>query len=198
MTQPVRILVIDDHPIVRDGIVAVIGTQPDMHVVQAVSSIEDATENADAIVMDWELPNLQGAQAIAALRQRFPGAAIVAFSAYGGAERVRAAVDAGARAYILKGSPADELLGAIRTSVAGGVVFGRGIDPPFVNGADVPTARESEVLRLLARGHSNAQIAQDLHISERTVKFHISSLFARLGAKRRTQAIAIARERGLI
>jgi DNA-binding NarL/FixJ family response regulator len=150
-------------------------------------------------VLDWEIPDLQGARAIAALRERFPDAAIIVFSAYGGAERVRGAVDAGARAYVLKGSPAEELLNAIRTSVAGGVVFGRGIEPPFtrVNG-ETPTARETEVLQLLAQGYSNAQIAERLRISERTVKFHITSLFARLGAKRRTEAVAIARERGLI
>jgi DNA-binding NarL/FixJ family response regulator len=124
---------------------------------------------------------------------------VIIFSAYAGAERVRAAMEAGARAYILKGSPAEELLHAIRTCVAGGIVFGRGIEPPFARGsADAPTARESEVLELLANGHSNAQIAARLGISERTVKFHITSLFARLGAKRRTEAVAIARDRGYL
>ncbi len=199
MNDAIAVAVIDDHPIVRDGIVAVIGTQPDMRVVQAASSVAELKTAARAIVLDWEIPGLQGARAIAALRERFPETAIIVFSAYGGAERVRSAVDAGARAYILKGSPAEELLNAIRTTVAGGVVFGRGIEPPFTRAnGDAPTAREKEVLELLAGGFSNAQIAERLRISERTVKFHVTSLFARLGAKRRTEAVAIARERGLL
>jgi len=198
MSDTIAVAVIDDHPIVRDGIVAVIGTQPDMRVVQSAATIGELTQKADAIVLDWEIPQLQGARAVAALRERYPGSAIIVFSAYAGTERVRAALDAGARGYILKGSPAQELLGAIRTGVAGGVVFGPGIDPPLGHGADAPTAREAQVLELLARGFSNAQIAHHLHISERTVKFHVTSLFSRLGAKRRTEAIAIARERGYL
>jgi DNA-binding NarL/FixJ family response regulator len=200
MNRSVSVAVIDDHPIVRDGIVAVIGTQADLRVVHAAASVAEAKINADVFVLDWELPQMQGARAIAALRERFPNAAIVVFSAYGGVERVRAALDAGARAYILKGSPAEELLHAIRTSASGGgVVLGQGIEPPFARSAgDVPTSREMEVLQLMARGFSNAQIAQRLSITERTVKFHLSSLFERLGAKRRTQAIAIARERGYL
>jgi DNA-binding NarL/FixJ family response regulator len=198
MNAAITVAVIDDHPIVREGIVAVIGTQPDMRVVAQTEAVTQLNAQADAIVLDWEIPGLQGARAIAALRERYPAAAIVVFSAYAGAERVRAAMDAGARAYILKGSPAEELLHAIRTCVSGGVVFGRGIEPPFRRSDDAPTARESQVLELLARGYSNAQIAARLRISERTVKFHITSIFSRLGAKRRTEAVAIARERGLL
>ncbi len=199
MTGVLSVAVVDDHPIVRDGIVAVIGTQADMRVVGAAASVSDLSQSSDVIVLDWELPHLQGSRAIAALRERFPDAGIVIFSAYAGDERVRAAVTAGARGYILKGSPAQELLEAIRAAANGRAVFGHGIEPPFTHGeGDNPTARESEVLELIARGFSNAQIATQLRISERTVKFHISSLFARLGAKRRTEALAIARERGLI
>ena len=196
---PISVAVIDDHPIVREGIVAVIGTQSDMRVAQAATTIAELTDAADAVVLDWEIPEPQGARAIEALLERFPETSIIVFSAYAGSERVRAALDAGARAYVLKGSPAEELLHAIRASSAGGIVLGKGIDPPFSRAsADAPTARESEVLQLLAGGFSNAQIATRLRISERTVKFHITSIYARLGAKRRTQAVAIARERGLL
>jgi DNA-binding NarL/FixJ family response regulator len=198
MTEPLRVAVIDDHPIVRDGIVAVIGTQADMRVAGAAQSVGELKTAAQVIVLDWELPELQGARAIAALRERFSGAAIVIFSAYAGEERVRAAVDAGALGYVLKGSPASELLDAIRAAAHGRITFGHGAEPPLSRAADSLTAREAEVLRLVANGLSNAQIAAELQISERTVKFHISSLFARLGAKRRTQALAIARERGLL
>jgi DNA-binding NarL/FixJ family response regulator len=194
-----RIAVVDDHPIVRDGIVAVIGTQPDMQVVDAVESVDALRAQADVVVLDWEIPGVQGARAVAAIRARTPQPEVVLFSAYAGEERVRAALDAGALGYVLKGSPAAELLGAIRAARAGRAAFGQGIDPPFAYHSDaMPTARESQVLQLLANGNSNAQIAAQLGISERTVKFHLSSLFARLGAKRRTQAIAIARERGLL
>jgi DNA-binding NarL/FixJ family response regulator len=198
MSDALRVAVVDDHPIVRDGIVAVIGTQSDMRVVAAAESVAALSESASVIVLDWEVPQLQGARAISALRQRFPDAAIVIFSAYAGEERVRAAIESGARGYVLKGSPADELLQAIRSAAQGRVTFGRGIEPPCTRSADTLTARESEVLQLIANGFSNAQIAAHLRISERTVKFHISSLFGRLGAKRRTQALAIARERGLL
>ena len=198
MTQPLRIAVVDDHPIVRDGIVAVIGTQADMHVVAAADGIGALATPSDVIVLDWELAHIQGARAIAALRQTFPEASVVIFSAYAGEERVRAAVDAGALGYVLKGSPASELLQTIRAASRGRMTFGHGTQPPLSHGTDTMTARESEVLRLVADGLSNAQIATRLQISERTVKFHLSSLFARLGAKRRTQALAIARERGLL
>lgn len=199
MTEMLSVAVVDDHPIVRDGIVAVIGTQADMRVVGATPSVPDLVQAADVIVLDWELPQLYGARAIGALRERFPDAAIVIFSAYAGDERVRAAVTAGARGYILKGSPAGELLDAIRAAANGRTILGQGVEPPFLRGeGDALTARESEVLELIARGFSNAQIALHLRISERTVKFHISSLFARLGARRRTEALAIARERGLV
>lgn len=194
-----RIAVVDDHPIVRDGIVAVIGTQPDMIVVDAVDAVDALRAQADVVVLDWEIPGVQGARAIAALLARSPQPSVVIFSAYANEERVRAALDTGALGYVLKGSPAAELLGAIRAARAGTLAIGQGVEAPFAQHADaMPTARESEVLRLLAGGNSNAQIAAQLGISERTVKFHLSSLFARLGAKRRTQAIAIARERGLL
>lgn len=196
--RPIDVAVIDDHPIVRDGIVAVIGTQPDMRVIESHATIDAIAGKPAAIVLDWEIPGAQGINAIAALRERFAGVAIVIFSAYGGTDRVRAALEAGARGYVLKGSPAEELLHAIRTGVAGGTVLGHGIEPPHAGAVESLTARENEVLALLAEGLSNAQIGRRLAISERTVKFHVTSLFARLGATRRTQAIAIARDRGLL
>jgi len=194
----IDVAIVDDHPIVRDGIAAVLGTQDDLHVIQAANSIETLSSTADAIVVDWEMAGIQGADALRALRTRFPSAALVVFSAYGGDDRVRAALDAGARAYVLKGSPAEELIQAIRGAVDGAVIVGRGLSFRASAGAEAPTAREAQVLKLLARGFSNAQIAKQLNISERTVKFHLTSLFARLGARRRTQAVAIARERGLL
>ncbi|MGZ3498440.1 MAG: LuxR C-terminal-related transcriptional regulator [Vulcanimicrobiaceae bacterium] len=196
----ISILVVDDHPIVRDGIVSVLGAQSDMRVVRAAARIEDVPPNPtpDAIVLDWELPGASGAAAIAALRKRFPGSRIVIFSAYHSEERVSAALQAGAQAYVLKGAPAEDLTGAIRAALDGGTYLGRGVRAPVAAALDQLTQREREVLALVADGLTNAQIAHRLNVAERTIKFHLSSIFGRLGAKRRTQAIAIARERGLI
>ncbi|HEY8314730.1 MAG TPA: response regulator transcription factor [Candidatus Baltobacteraceae bacterium] len=196
----IAILIVDDHPIVRDGIVAVLGAQSDMRVIRAVASVDRVEPNPipDVIVLDWELPGVGGARAVGDLRERFPDARIVIFSAYAGQERVGAALAAGARAYVLKGAPADELTGAIRIVLEDGTYLGRNVNAPLAVQTDRLTPREREVLRLAAEGLTNAQIALHLQLSERTVKFHLSSIFGRLGAQRRTQAIAIARERGLL
>lgn len=196
----IAVLVIDDHPIVRDGIVAVLSNQSDMRVVHAAERIDDLGSGPapDLIVLDWEIPGSSGASAIEALHKRFPAARVVIFSAYAGEERVAAALQSGAAAYVLKGAPAEELTSAIRIAVAGGTYLGRGVQAPLALAPDQLTTREREVLRLTAEGLTNAQIAKRLDVHERTIKFHLSSIFSRLGARRRTQAIAIARERGLL
>jgi DNA-binding NarL/FixJ family response regulator len=196
----ISILVIDDHPIVRDGIVSVLGAQSDMRVVRAAARLDEVTPNPapDVVVLDWELPGTSGAAAISELRKHFPASRIVVFSAYHGEERVGAALQAGAQAYVLKGAPAEDLTGAIRAALDGGTYLGRGVRAPLTAVSDQLTHREREVLALVADGLTNAQIARRLNVAERTIKFHLSSIFGRLGAKRRTQAIAIARERGLL
>lgn len=196
----IDVTIIDDHPIVRDGIRSVLETQADLRVRAALA--DDSQLRADpgqVIILDWELGGAQGpATTIAALRRRFPSTRILIFSAYGREERVRAALDSGASGYVLKGSPASELTSAIRSIAAGGTYLGNGVAPPISRAVDALTPRELEVLRLAAGGASNAEIARSLGISERTVKFHMSSILGRLGAARRAQAVAIARERGLL
>lgn len=196
----ISILVVDDHPIVRDGIVSVLGAQADMRVVRAAARVEDvpASPAPDVVVLDWELSGASGAAAVAELRKRFAGARIVIFSAYHSEERVSAALQAGAQAYVLKGAPAEDLTGAIRAALDGGTYLGRGVRAPMALASEQLTQREREVLALVADGLTNAQIALRLNVAERTVKFHLSSIFGRLGAKRRTQALAIARDRGLL
>ena len=197
MSGRLRVAVVDDHPIVRDGIVAVIGTQADMHVAAAAESGRRAEAVADVVVLDWELPNVQGERAIAFLRDRFPGASIVYFL-HTPAKSACVPRSMRARGLYSQRIAGEELLQAIRSCAPGEPYSDRACAAVCRSGDDAVTAREAEVLQLLARGFSNAQIAPRLDISERTVKFHVASLFARLGAKRRTQAIAIARERGLL
>ncbi|MDQ6929492.1 MAG: response regulator transcription factor [Candidatus Eremiobacteraeota bacterium] len=191
--------IVDDHPIVRAGIQSVLETQNDFHVVAAVASADALAPETrpDAIVLDWELQGAGGAAAIGALRERFISAKITIFSAYAGEERVRAALEAGAKGYVLKGSPGSELITAVRSIFAGGTYLGSGISSPSTGGIDRLTKRELEVLQLASTGRSNDEIAATLAVSTRTVKFHMSSIFGRLGASRRSQAIAIAKERGL-
>jgi len=196
----IDVTIIDDHPIVRDGIRSVLETQVDLCVRASLADgAQVRTDPGDVIILDWELGSGQGAVAtIGSLRERFPKTRILIFSAYGREERVRAALDAGASGYVLKGSPAAELTSAIRSIAAGGTYLGNGIAPPLGRAPDALTPRELEVLRLAADGLSNEEIARALGLSERTVKFHISGILGRLGAARRSRAVAIARERGLL
>ena len=196
----IRIAIIDDHPIVRDGIRSILETQTDLEVIAATESEAQLKPKSepDAIVLDWELQGGRGGAAtIKALRARMPAARIVIFSAYAGEERVGAALSSGAKGYVLKGSPASELITAIRSVAAGGTYLGTGVTPPLVTPREDLTKRELEVLQAAAAGLSNDEIAAKLGVSARTVKFHMTSIFGRLGASRRAQAVAIAKERGL-
>lgn len=195
----ITVAIVDDHPIVRDGIRSILETQSDLRVLASVAHDRDIpSDDAMILVLDWELAGGEGGvPTIERLRKRLPHARILVFSAYAQADRVRAALAAGAAGYVLKGSPADELISAIRSIAEGGSYLGSGISRPG-HRFDRLTTRELEVLRHVARGLSNHEIAEALHVTERTVKFHLSSVFARLSAKRRSQAIAIAKERGLL
>lgn len=208
MPDPIRILLADDHPVVRDGLAAMLGTQPDFAVVgEAGTGAEAVAEAArlrpDVVLMDLEMPALDGIEAIRQLRAHDPAVQVVVLTAFDTDERIVGALQAGAQGYLLKGAPRAEIFAAIRTVHAGGALI-----PPVVASKllrqvratehpDALTPRETEVLRLVAAGHPNKDIAQRLSISERTVKFHVSSLLAKLGVKNRTQAARLARERGV-
>ena len=209
MAEIIRILLADDHPVVRDGLAAMLATQPDFEVVgEAGTGAEAVTEAArlrpDVVLMDLEMPALDGIEAIRLLRAADPKAQVVVLTAFDTDERIVGALQAGAQGYLLKGAPRGEIFAAIRTVSAGGALI-----PPVVaskllrqvRAAEQPdalTAREKEVLGLVASGLANQEIAARLFISERTVKFHVSSLLAKLGAKNRTQAVRVARERGAL
>jgi DNA-binding NarL/FixJ family response regulator len=207
----IRILVADDHPVVRDGLVAMLSTQPDFEVVGAADNGRAAVTQAqalrpDVVLLDLEMPELDGVEALRALRAACPEAQALVFTAFDTDERILAAVRAGARGYLLKGAPREELFNAVRVVSQGGsllqpVVASRLMErmaAPPERALDALTEREREVLQLLAQGMANKEIAAALVISERTVKFHVSSILSKLDAGNRTEAVRVAVQRGLV
>jgi DNA-binding NarL/FixJ family response regulator len=205
----IRVLIVDDHPVVREGLAAVLEDTKDVRVVGALGSAEEALASVaaglpDVVLLDLELPGMNGVDAIPRLAAAAPRSRIVVLTAYDTEERVLGALKAGAAGYLLKGAGAAEIVQAIRAVAAGGSYLTPRVAARVVAQVNAPrrsgrlSDRERQVLRLVARGRANKQIARDLGITERTVKFHMTSIFNKLGADNRAQAIAIAAERGLL
>ncbi len=205
----IRVLIVDDHPVVREGLAAVLEDTKDVRVVGAVGSAEEALASVavgspDVVLLDLELPGMNGVDAIPRLTAAAPRPRVVVLTAYDTEERVLGALKAGAAGYLLKGAGAAEIVQAIRAVAAGGSYLTPRVAARVVAQVNAPrrsgrlSDRERQVLRLVARGRSNKQIARDLGITERTVKFHMTSIFNKLGADNRAQAIAIAAERRLL
>jgi DNA-binding NarL/FixJ family response regulator len=201
----IRILTVDDHPLLRDGIRAVLHNQADMTVVGEASSGREAVERCrvldpDIILMDLEMPDVGGIEAIRVLQTQRCRARVIVLTVYGTDAQIRLALSAGARGYLLKDGLRRELVDAIRRVHAGH----RGISPAVAQRiaehqvADGLTEREFEVLVGVATGHSNKIVADRLSISEHTVKSHMRSIMSKLGANDRTHAVTIAIKRGLI
>jgi two-component system, NarL family, response regulator len=201
----IRVLVVDDHPVVRVGISAIIDTQPDMTVVAETGSGEEAIalyrqHRPDLTVMDLRLESLSGVECIRSIRAEFPEARFVVLTTYRGDEDIHQALDAGASGYLIKGMPRQVLLDALRRVHAGE----RFLPPPVTQtlAARKPdaelSARERQVLSLLAQGRCNKEIAAELGIAEVTVKCHLSVIFLRLNVTDRTQAVIAAVQRGLV
>jgi DNA-binding NarL/FixJ family response regulator len=212
--KPIRILVADDHPVVRDGLVAILSTQPDFQVVgeaaDGVQTVEKAAAlQPDIVLLDLEMPSLDGEQALRQLSARCPNTHAIVFTAFDTDERILGAVQAGAQGYLLKGAPRQELFQAIRIVSQGGsllqpVVASRLLEhvrsesEPQLSSQETLTEREMEVLRLIAQGKANKEVAAELVITERTVKFHVSAILRKLNADNRTEAVSLAARLGLI
>ncbi len=200
-----RVIIVDDHPIVRAGLEAVISDQPDMLVVgQAATGTEAVDlalrERPDVALMDLRLPEMNGVEAIAAIRAHWPDARVIVLTTFDGDEDIYRALQTGAQSYLLKDTPRADLLEAIRA-----VARGQKRIPPEVAarlveriGAPALTEREIDVLHLMAHGRSNKEIGAELHISEGTVKFHVNNILGKLGVADRTQAVTSALQRGII
>jgi DNA-binding NarL/FixJ family response regulator len=204
----IAILLVDDHPVVREGLSAVLEQEADFRVVGAASSAEELFEMLDAaqpdvVLLDLELPGMSGVEALGRLT-RASGARVIVFTAYGTDDKIIPAIRAGAKGYLLKGAPAREIVAAVRAVHAGGTHLAPSVAARLMAEITLPRAagslspREVEVIRLVSDGRSNKQIAAELGITERTVKYHVSSVMSKLGADNRAQAVALASQRGLL
>jgi two-component system NarL family response regulator len=203
--KPIRIMIADDHFVVRMGLAAVINTQADMQVVAEASNGLQALELfrhhlPDVTLMDLRMPQMEGVEAITAIRLEFPKSRFIVLTTYDGDEDIYRALQAGARGYLLKDMLSDSLLDAIRTVHAGQ----RRIPPEVASRLaermfrSELSAREMEVLRLIVKGKSNKQIGTDLGVAEGTVKIHINNILSKLGVSDRTQAATFALQHGII
>jgi DNA-binding NarL/FixJ family response regulator len=203
--QPIRVLSVDDHPLLREGIAAIINNQPDMLLVADAASGSEAVQKfrehqPDVTLMDLRLPDVSGIDAMIAIRTEFAEARIIMLTTFEGDVEIQRALEAGARGYMLKSMPPPELVEVIRQ-----VHLGRKRVPAEVASHlaehlsdEALTVREIDVLRHIAGGNRNRDIADRLFISEETVKVHVKHIMEKLGASDRTQAVAIAVRRGII
>ena len=203
--HPIRILTVDDHPLLRDGIASLVGTQSDMAVVAEASNGREAIEKfrmlrPDVTLMDLRMPDMNGIEAITQIMGEFASAKIVVLTTYSGDAQIVRALKAGAQGYLLKGLLRKELLDTIRAVHAGK----KRISPEVAGqvaeyAADSSlTTREIDVLHLIAQGNANKMIADQLAVTEDTVKAHVKSILSKLGANDRTHAVTIALKRGII
>jgi DNA-binding NarL/FixJ family response regulator len=201
----IRILLADDHPLLRDGVAGLVADQPDMELVAEASSGQEAIDQfrkhrPDVALLDLQMPEMNGIDAIVAIRQEFPGARIIVLTTYTGDAQILRTLKAGAQAYLLKSALRRELLDTIRLVHRGQKRIAPEVAAQLAEHAadDALSLREVEVLRLIASGKANKLIASDLAITEETVKGHVKNILSKLGASDRTHAVTIALKRGII
>jgi DNA-binding NarL/FixJ family response regulator len=207
-----RVLIVDDHPTLREGLRAILDTQDDFEIAGEAANGEDAVAKAavlrpDVILMDLEMPVLDGVEATRRIHEELPGTPVIVLTAFDTDDRIIGAVEAGAQGYLLKGATRDEIFRAIRVAREGGTLLQPAIAskllrhvnaPRAARGPDRLSAREREVLALLVDGLQNKEIAARLVVSERTVKFHVASILAKLDVPNRAAAVRVALEQRLV
>lgn len=211
--EQIKILIADDHPVVREGLFAMLSREPDFKVVGEAKDGAEAVDkarrlNPDVVLMDLRMPEVDGVEAMRQIRSTNPDIKFIILTTYSDDEYIFSGIEAGARAYLLKDAPREELFKAIRAVYKGEsliqpVVASRLIDRFTELSRKVPsgeqlTERETEILQLMARGAANKEISAQLSISESTVKTHISNIFQKLGVNDRTEAVTQALRRGII
>jgi DNA-binding NarL/FixJ family response regulator len=201
----IRVLTVDDHALIRDGVAALIANQKDMRLVGEASNGHEAIEQfrshrPDVTLMDLQMPEMNGINALIAIRSEFPDARIILLTTYAGDALCKRAMKAGAQAYILKGNVRKDLLDTIRAVRAGKKILHPEVAAELATHAadDALSEREIEVLSLIAAGNSNKLVADQLAISEDTVKGHVKSILSKLGVNDRTHAVTAALKRGII
>ena len=209
MTDLIRVLIADDHYVVRQGLATLLAPRNGMEVVGEAATGREAVDLArtlqpDVILMDMIMPEMTGPEAISLIKQENPNARILVLTSFGESKQVSAAIQAGALGYLLKDSSPDDLLHAIRSVYRGNLVLPQDLavklmqPQPAAAALDQLTERETDVLRLLAQGQSNQEIAGNLNISNTTVRSHVSTILMKLDVSNRTQAVLVAQERHLV
>jgi two-component system NarL family response regulator len=203
--RKIRLLLADDHPVVRAGLVALISRRPDMEVIAEANTGREALgqflrHSPDVSLVDLRMPDMDGVDAILAIRVRVPDARIILLTTYDGDDDIYRGLRAGAKAYMLKDAPPEELLEGIRAVYEGRTWLPQRVAAKLaarVSGAAL-TSRELEVLRLVVAGKINKEIGDDLGVTEGTVKVHVNHILAKLGVSGRTEAVSVALKRGLV
>ncbi len=210
--RTIRVVIADDHPVVREGLAAMLEREPDLEVVGEARDGQEAIDQVaalrpDVVLMDLQMPRVDGVEAIRQIRERHSGVHVLVLTTYDDDESILRGVEAGARGYLLKDAPRDELFRAVRAVARGESLLQPAVATRLLNrvsrkpaqpAPDVLTERELDVLRLLARGAANKEIGAALHISESTVKTHVANIFQKLDVGDRTEAVTAALRRGLL